>query len=336
MQKSWSLRGVLVATLAVALAVSEARADAIKTVTFTAGSQGFWGPGSSANSLNKGGRTGENAGVGFKVDASTGSVWGTYGGSLKLLGANAHDLASGSYSLDSSFTANTGRLRTSFGAQIDVYGFVGSASLSAPGFPKGNTLTTAGSSQAQLGGTPPFGTGKTFSGNTNFDILTFGIPYLAEVGPTFKVTQKSTFKPISISGTLRALHPASGTQLSRAYTVGDDVDLALGETGTWLLSLTGMSLQNTFKTGFDGAVGGFIDVIGLPRAELTTKNFDLFDGKSFNLNFGSQSWGNAMKLVVTDSTAQPDPNPQPAPEPGTIVLFGAVGAAVAYRRWRTR
>ena len=111
---------------------------------------------------------------------------------MSLFGATIHDLASGDYGLDSSFSANTGTLSTSFGAEIDVYGFVKSKSLSAPGFPKGNTLKTSGSSKAGLGGN------KSFSGKTNFDITAFGIPYLAEVGPTFKVTQSSKFKPISI------------------------------------------------------------------------------------------------------------------------------------------
>ena len=79
-------------------------------------------------------------------------------------------------------------------------------------------------------------------------------------------------------------------------------------------------------------------MIALPRAELTTRNFDLFDGKEFGMSFGSQSWSSAMKVYVTDSTPQTDPGggPQPTPEPGTIVLLGAAGAVVAIRRWRTR
>lgn len=293
MRNSWSWAGFIAALLVAGTFLAEARADAIKAVTFTAGKQGLWGPGASSNSLDKGGKTGSSAGVGFNVDDDTGSVWGTYGGTLKLLGATSHDLASGSYGLGSSFAVGSGKLSTSFGAQVDVFGFALGKQLSAPGFPKGNTL---------------------------------------------KVTQSSKFKPTSINGTLSAYHAATNTLLTTSYSIGGALGLALNQPGSWVLSLDDLKLANTLSTGMDGAVGGYIDVIAVPRLELTTKNFDLFDGKSFGMKFNQHDWTNAMTVNVFDSSAiVSDPTtPQPTPEPGTIVLIGAVGAAVALRRWRGR
>jgi hypothetical protein len=55
------------------------------------------------------------------------------------------------------------------------------------------------------------------------------------------------------------------------------------------------------------------------------------------MKFGSQSWSNAMKVYVTDSSAQQQGGgPNPTPEPGTLVLLGAAGAVLALKRWRLR
>lgn len=327
--KLWA-RAALIATFVIG-AASRAEADAIGSVEFSAGSQSFWGPGKSAASLDEGGRAGisilgKNVGVGFNVDASSGTVSGNYGGKLSLLGAGTHDLADGLFSLDSAFDATSGTLSTKFGASLDVFAYVeGIVTLSFPGFPKGNNLNTSGSINRELG------VNRNFSGFTNLDLNAFDI-WVLSAGATFKVTQASSFKARSITGTLTARHAGTGATQQRSYTIGDAIDLNLGRTGFWDLSLSSLRLANTFKTGFDGAIGGFIDPPGA-RKEITTKNFNLFDTSSFGLSFGAADWGRSMRVQVTDSSGIPT---EPVPEPGTLVLFGAVGAFVAYRRVRRR
>ena len=327
--KLWA-RAALIATFVIG-AAPRAEADAIGTVEFSAGSQSFWGPGKSAASLDKGGRAGvsilgKDVGVGFNVDASSGTVSGNYKGNLSLLGAASHDLASGLFSLDSAFDATGGSLSTKFGASLDVYAYVeGIAKLSFPGFPKGNNLNTSGSINRELG------VNRSFSGSTNLDLNAFDI-WILSAGATFKVTQASSFKANSIRGNLTARHVDSGATQRRSYTIGDAIDLDLGQAGDWVLSLSGLRLSNTFKTGFDGAIGGFVDPPG-DRKEITTKNFNLFDTSSFGLSFGSANWASSMRVNVFDSSIN---STEPVPEPGTLVLLGAVGAFVVIRRVRRR
>jgi len=316
------------AVLAGSLGLPAARADAIGALDFKAGSQSVWGPGRSSASLDEGGDVsvpifGVDVGAGFNVDASTGTISGNYRGDLRLVGGATHDLASGLYALDSSFDATSGTLSTRFGASIDVYAFAGSFQLSFPGFPKGNNLNTSGNVNVELG------SNKSFSGSSPFDLDALDVG-VASVGATLRVTQGSNFRPTSIAGTLRAVHGATGTTLSRSYTIGDAIGLDLGLAGDWALSLDDLRLNNVYNTGFDGAIGGFATFLG-GRAELTTKNFDLFDSRSFALSFGRLDWSNAYTVTVVDSTPS---GPAPVPEPGTWALFGIAGAFVAVRRLR--
>jgi len=325
--KGWT-RAVLIATFVIG-AAPRAEADAIGAVSFSAGSQSFWGPGKSQANLNKGGSAGVSilgvdVGVGFKVDASSGTVSGSYGGNLSLLGGSSHDLASGFFALGSAFDANAGSLATKFGASIDIYAYAeGIGSFSFPGFPKGNNLNVSGSINKEIG------TQATVSGSTNFDLNAFDI-WIVSAGATLKVTQASKFKATGISGKLTATHVGSGTTVQQNYTIGSAIDLDLGLVGDWVLSLSDLKLANSYQTGFDGAIGGFVDAFG-DRHEITTTNFNLFDTASFSLAFGTSAWGGSMTVSVYDSSLA---GSQPVPEPGTWVLLGAAGAFVAFRRRR--
>jgi len=320
------------AILVLAASAREGRADSMTSLTFSAGSQSFWGPGASAASLDAGGSIsteifGVEVGVGFNVDASSGSVSGNYRGDLSLFADGSHDLASGLFRFDSAFDATGGTLSTGFGAFIDAYAYAdGIVQVSFPGFPKGNSLNTSGAVGVELG------TSKTFSGSSPFDLSAIDL-WVVSAGGTLRVSQSSTFLPTSITGTLSAFHAATGTRIDTAYRVGDAVDLALGLTGDWSFSLLDMHLNNSFRTGFDGRPGAYIDSV-LGRAELTPVTFDLYDTRSFALAFGEREWLDAWSVTVTDSRALGGGDP--VPEPGTWALVLVAGALGLARRARRR
>ena len=106
----WSWIGGVAAAAGLVLASARpAEADSIHAVGFTAGSQAFWGPGKSAASLDEGGESsigllGGRVGVGFNVDASSGTVSGSYGGSLSFAAPDTFALGSGAFAIPVAFS----------------------------------------------------------------------------------------------------------------------------------------------------------------------------------------------------------------------------------------
>ncbi|MGH7163058.1 MAG: PEP-CTERM sorting domain-containing protein [Planctomycetota bacterium] len=332
---SWSaFAGAVLAVLGAA----PAAADSILPVTFHAPVQAFWGPGGTAAAFDESGEAGVgigggSAGIGFRVDASTGTVSGSYGGSL---GFSFDDVVStGSFALPISFGGGAGSFATAFGASMDVYGFVrdvdagfpvGEINLhvSAPPFPVGKSLATSTSFARNLG------SAAAWSGSTNFDIAALDVPpvvSLIEFGPTFRVTQGSRFTPTGIDGTLVYTHRESGATFTAPFAAGGAPLVELGLPGWWDFALQSLTLRNAYSTGFDGAVGGYFDVVVFGRFDLTTANFDLFDVSPFSLGFGSLQIPGAFSIFAQDSA-------DPVPEPATILLAGLGLGAAAWRRRR--
>jgi hypothetical protein len=329
-------RALAVAWLAgAAVLAAPAAADSVHTLGFQAGTQSFWGPGGTAAAFDAGGEAAIQigairAGVGFDVAASTGTVRGGYGGSLSF--AFADTVGTGLLGIPVSFGGGAASFNTSFGASMDVFGFatgdtgfpfgVIDIHISAPPFPLGNTLQTSRSPV-----TTGLGSAATWSGATNFDIPAVSVPLIAEFGPTFKVTQGSSFTPTGIDGTMVYTHRETGTRYETAFSVGGVPVVDLGLEGWWDFSIEDLTLRNTFRTGFDGAIGGYVDVIILGRHELTSPNFNLFDVSAFGLTFGQLGVNQAFSIFVTDAQA-------PVPEPGTLVLVAMVAGAAVWRKRR--
>lgn len=314
----------------------EASADSVAGVDFNAPVQSFWGPGGTALAFDEGGSAGFNvlggrAGVGFTVEASTGTVSGSYGGDLSIAHPDVYNGGSTPLAIPISFGGAGGSLATSFGARMDVFGFASNIDagifgtlnihLSAPPFPIGNTLPTSASTLPGIGST------RSFSGRTNFDIAAFdfsiGPATIIEFGPTFKVTQSSSFRPTGISGLLEYVHRDTGLTLTKSFDLGTAPEVSFPLSGWWDFSLRDITLHNVFSTGFDGAIGGYFDVIIAGRKELTTANFNLFDVSPFGLGFSKDRVDNAFSIRA-------------APEPGTCVLLGAAAGLLLLRRRRRR
>jgi len=340
---SW-IRGVAAAAGVVLAAAGPAHADSVHAVSFTAASQSFWGPGKSAASLDKGGETyisllGGKVGTGFNVDASTGTVSGSYGGDLSFEAPDVVGFGSGAFAIPVLFSGGSGSLATRFGASLDVYAFARNldfgvfgtltTQVSVPPFPFGNNLNTSKSFSRNLG------SAQTWSGATNLDISAIEFPpdpfTLVEAGPTFKVTQGSSFNATGIQGTLVYTNRATGTTHSTAFAAGAAPIVDLDEAGWWDFSVVDLVLDNRFSTGFDGAIGGYVDVFGFSRQELTTKNFNLFDTASFGLAFDRPDIGNAFSIFADTAAAG-----TPTPEPGTLALCGIGLAVLVIRRRRRR
>lgn len=163
-------------------------------------------------------------------------------------------------------------------ASMDVFGFAReldfgifgtlTSQVSAPSFPLGNNLNTSRSFSRNLGST------QSWSGSTNLDISAIEFPpdpfTLVEAGPTFRVTQGSSFRATGISGTLVYTNRATGTTRSTSFSAGAGPLVDLSEGGWWDFSVRDLLLSNSFATGFDAAIRGYVDVYGLPRYELTT------------------------------------------------------------------
>lgn len=319
------MRVFLAGIAALALLGASASADSVTSINFVAGTQSFWGPGGGAADFDEGGRTPGSIGFGFNVDASSGTVKGNYGGSLSFFAPGEFDGTGGALAIGTSFSGGSGFLNTRFGAQMDVFGFAKAdlgilgtldVELSIPPFPIGNFIDAQRNFSLGLGGA------TSVSGSTNFDIAAFSAPGgLVEFGPTFKVTQSSSFRPTAIGGILEYTHRETGMTLSTYFTVGSTPVIAFPLNGIWDFSVKNLALANVYSTGFDGAVGGYVDIVVLGRSEITTKNFDLFDVSSFGLTFSTVDIPNAFSVNAT-------------PEPGSLALMGA--AAGAFLVWRRR
>jgi hypothetical protein len=322
---------LLAGIAALVIGLRTAEADSFTTVDFVAATQSFWGPGGSAADLDEGGRTPGDIGFGFSVDASTGTVRGDYGGSLGFLFPDAHVVGSGPLGITTSFSGGNGFLTTRLGAQMDVFGFVDvvipvplapdipiDIEVSIPPFPLGNFLEGTRNYNLGLGGT------TSVTAVTNFDINAFEASGgLVEFGPTFKVTQASTFRPTAISGILEYTHRETGLTFSTPFTVGSTPVVDFPLYGVWDFSVKNLTLANVFATGFDGAVGGYVDIFILGRSEITTRNFNLLDVGAFGLTFSMVDIPNAFSITAA------------TPEPSSVVLLGAAtGVFLVWRRRR--
>ena len=248
---------------------------------------------------------------------------GSYGGSLSFAAPDTFALGSGGFAIPVAFSGGSGSMSTRFGASIDVYAFARgldfgvfgtlTTKVSVPPFPFGNNLNAARNFTRGLG------SAQSWSGATNLDINTIEFPpdpfTLVEAGPTFKVTQSSSFKATGISGTLVYTHRPTGTTRSTSFSAGAAPLVDLDAEGWWDFSVRDLLLGNSFSTGFDGAIGGFVDVFGFDRRELTTRNFNLFDTSSFALSFDRPDIDDAFSIRVAGTTPGGSPFPSRARSP---------------------
>jgi len=328
-------RGFFGALSVVAVAFAgDAHAALITTsqaLDFEAGKQSLWGPGGVAASFHAEGGVG-NATLGFNyaAKASTGTVENaSFDGLLKYAYEDSPLLGDASV-VRFNFTGASGGglIDTLFGASLTTeYRILGG---------EGCIYCLGASLDINKSFTPAL--------DTSFSASDIATPATAAVGPNIGVAegtagvdidvkQTSTLRGNGISGTVTAVNRETGAARSSTLDILDgglfDVDLGLDLAGLWDVTLTSLTLDNSFFSAFAVSFVPFVQyTIGVGcgdagtnsdngllcggdgRAAWNLPNISLGTTQTFALTFNQLNL-RAFTIDVLDRapTAVPEPSP---------------------------
>lgn len=323
---------VLVCVLFVA--TSAAAGSFSQGLSFSAGSQGIWGPGRSSGSFGASGSAGVPStfftpavGGGFDLSASSGSVSGSLSGSFSA--QYADELSEpGLADIQLGFAITGGSVRSSLGARADVTGYIRDVPFYGPWefciYCANYSLDTSILLSGQ-------GLGSQRSDSDSFNVAGVG-PDLTVLGATaaraqvtMAIDQTARFTPQALIGDLIYTHRATGTTRILPFDLAglSVLEANLDLPGEWDFSFGELDLENVFDTTIGGSLAFEVEAIGIIDERFPFAGLDILDTPSFSLAFGGQTVAGGFTVTVV-------------PEPATALLLGAglVGLA-AFGRPRT-
>ncbi|MEE4210001.1 MAG: VPLPA-CTERM sorting domain-containing protein [Parvularcula sp.] len=311
---------------------------------FSVANQSIFGSGSAA-SFNQSLRTGPSAAqIYAEAQASSGQVSSSGTASLSLSYDNLTDIGDAGSLAFNLFGNATASFSTFFGATLEaglstsVLG-IGDIALIDEGY-----SLSAGGSGATLA--------TNASGTDNEPFARVGVPQAVPIngGVSANAAQTSTLDLIALNGNIAARNLTSGTIVNQAFslTAGSNnfgFNFNLAEVGNWEISLTSLSLANTFTSAIGVSISGDAGyVVGFNCGEPSTDSDNGFgcvsdDGvkiTSSPLNFanipgfallygglGRASLGTVSVLAADE-----------VPLPGAFPLMA--GGLAAFAAWRRR
>ncbi len=317
-------------------------------LNFDAGKQSLWGLGGVAASFNASGSVGSSTlGFNYSAQASTGTVEQASFDGLLHYTYNDTSMLGTRDLLTFNFTGNSngGLFETLFGASLETnYQILGG---------EGCIYCRGASLNVEKTFTPELDI--PFSGS---DTAT---PATAEVGPNIGVAsgtagvdidvrQTSTLEGTGISGAITAVNRATGDVRNVGLSVADNgffnVDLGLDLAGLWDVTLSSLTLDNSFFSSFAMNLVPFVQyTIGVGcgdagrdsdngllcggdgRADWNLANISLGSTQSFALTFNQLDLA-PFTIDVRDQVAS-------VPEPDTLTLLGIGLLSLAALRRRT-
>ena len=316
------MKHLLVATAL--LLGSQAYADLFTSLLeFHAAPQSFWGPGASPNDFYYHDRIGGAVGIDYELGANSGTVTADAAGNLNIEYA-AISTPNPTLGISLAGLANGGHFSTTFGAWVDIDGFV------HVGMPwpipdldfDWNLFSATYNLDVNEAFTPTLG--GVFSGDDRFTAAGVGAG-VGSIGAyvDLDIEQNSDLRLTGLDGWLRYTHRDTGFSAVMPFDITGNLEnpiaVDLNRTGIWDVEVFDLALANSFRSEFDLNIGPTIDyIVGSWHRDLL--GVEVHDTGAFGLDFNTIGRAGTFSIMIV-------------PEPTSMALLvGALGLLGFSRR----